>query len=135
VIVVDTNVIVPLVLRTSNTDVVERVYRAESLWCAPTVWRHELRNVLVQHCRRGFVEWQTASALVSRAEMQLEEYDFLVDSESVFQFARASGCAAYDAEFAVLAEGLDLPLLTWDRELLRALPDRAITPEAFLARR
>jgi predicted nucleic acid-binding protein len=133
-IVADTNVIVPLVVDTLNTAWADRLYEHDPEWCAPTLWRHELRNVLVQLCRSGGVDWGLAPSLIAKAERQLADADFLVDSEAVISFARRSGCAAYDAEFAVLAEGLDLPLLTWDRELLRALPGRAVTPEDYLAR-
>jgi predicted nucleic acid-binding protein len=135
VIVVDTNVVVPLVIEGPRSIVVERCYEMESVWCAPIIWRHELRNVLVRHCRAGVVDWSIAAALVADAELQLSETDHHVESDAVLRFARRSGCSAYDAEFGVLAEGLGLPLLTWDGKLLAALPGRAVTPEEFLARR
>jgi predicted nucleic acid-binding protein len=135
VIVVDTNVIAAIVIAEPRTAIARRCYLAESIWCAPSIWRHELRNVLVKGCRAGVVDWTDAVALMANAELQLADGDHLVESEAILRFARVSGCTAYDAEFAVLAEGLDLPLLTWDRELLAALPDRAVTPETFLARR
>lgn len=55
-----------------------------------------------------------------------------VATTGVLALALRSGCPAYDREYVALAEGLDVPLVTFDREVLRAFPNRAITPQAFL---
>ena len=133
-IVVDTNVILALAVPVSGTAVAQRVYDADDVWCAPVIWRQELRNALVGYCRAGLVGWDRAPVIMADVELQLAESDHEVESAAVLRFARYSRCTAYDSEFAVLAEGLDLPLLTWDRQLLAALPGRALTPEDFLAR-
>ena len=39
------------------------------------------------------------------------------------------GCSSYDAEFVVLAQALDCPLLTFDRKLLELFPALAVKPE------
>jgi predicted nucleic acid-binding protein len=135
VIVVDCNVVVPLVVHGPNTAVVERLYHADADWFAPTLMRYELRNTLVRYCRRGLLAWPDAAVLAAEAELQIGDPEYHASAAAILIFARDSGCTAYDSEYAVLAEGLDLPLLTWDRKLLAALPDRAVTPEEFLARR
>jgi hypothetical protein len=45
----------------------------------------------------------------------------------------ASRCTAYDLEFVALADELDVKLVTNDRELRAAFPDRAISPAAFVS--
>jgi predicted nucleic acid-binding protein len=134
VIVVDTNVILALAVPSAGTGAANRLYEIDGAWCAPSIWRHELRNALVRYCRASRLGWERAVLVMADAELQLAESDHQVESGAILRFARDSGCSPYDAEFAVLAEGLDLPLLTWDGELLRALPHRAVTPEDFLAR-
>jgi predicted nucleic acid-binding protein len=64
--------------------------------------------------------------------MLFNEHD--VASDDVLELAAASGCSAYDAEFAVLARELRVPLVTTDKELLEKFPDIAVGPERFLAR-
>lgn len=47
----------------------------------------------------------------------------------MLRLAADSGCTDYDCEFAVVACHLAAPLLTLDREVLRAFPDVAIDPD------
>jgi predicted nucleic acid-binding protein len=46
----------------------------------------------------------------------------------VLELAIRSGCSTYDAEFVVLAQQLQCPLLTFDRKLLQLFPDVALQP-------
>jgi hypothetical protein len=39
---------------------------------------------------------------------------------------------AHRCEYVALAEALDVPLVTEDREVLRAFPARAVSPEQFV---
>ena len=45
-----------------------------------------------------------------------------VESEAVLRLAASSGCSAYDCEFVAAAQQLDAPLVTADRDLLKAFP-------------
>ena len=42
--------------------------------------------------------------------------------------AHRYGCSGYDAEFVVLAQQLNCPLLTFDRKLLQLFADVALKP-------
>jgi predicted nucleic acid-binding protein len=44
-----------------------------------------------------------------------------------------STLTAYDAEFVALAAALSVPLVTGDKAVLKAFPDRALSMEAFLS--
>ena len=46
----------------------------------------------------------------------------------------ASPLTAYDAEFVALASALSVSLLTADKAVLKAFPDRALTMEEFVSR-
>jgi predicted nucleic acid-binding protein len=52
VTVVDTNVIAYLWIPGVATERAERLYRADPEWCAPLLWRSELRNLLAAYLRR-----------------------------------------------------------------------------------
>jgi predicted nucleic acid-binding protein len=49
----------------------------------------------------------------------------------VLELASRSGCSAYDCEFVALAQDLEVPLVTNDRQILKAFPTIAISPSAF----
>jgi predicted nucleic acid-binding protein len=68
-------------------------------------------------------------------QTKMRNAEYRLQSRAVLRFAREHRCSAYDAEYGVLAEQLDVPLITWDESLLRALPSRALTPEAFVGRK
>jgi predicted nucleic acid-binding protein len=56
----------------------------------------------------------------------LEGGEFEVDSRTVLELVRDSDCSAYDCEFVALALKLQTKLLTMDKKLLRAFPQRAM---------
>lgn len=67
--------------------------------------------------------WQKAIERFAMQEVQ-------VDGHQVLELAIHSGCSSYDAEFVVLAQQLQCPLLTFDRKLLQAFPDLAVRPDS-----
>jgi predicted nucleic acid-binding protein len=65
-----------------------------------------------------------------RSEMRSEH---LVPSASVFEIVGKSRLSAYDCEFVALASVLTVSLVTSDRAVLNAFPQRALSMEAFLS--
>ena len=65
------------------------------------------------------------------AEGALAGREHLVPSAPVLEIASKSRLSAYDCEFVALASVLSVPLVTEDKAVLKAFPDRALTMEAF----
>lgn len=124
-IVVDTNVIAYLYLPGDGTADAEALCRSDSEWVAPLLWRSELRNVLATQARAGRLEFDAAQSIQAEAEQLLQGREFAVDSAEVLRMAADTGCSAYDCEFVVLAEYLDVPLVSADRRLVERFPGRA----------
>lgn len=106
------------------------------VWCAPPLWRSELRNVLLQYVRAvdgqpstGEVTLGDAQRKMQIAETLIGDRTFEVDSASVLDEADATGLSAYDSEYVVLAKELGVSLVTTDGEILRGVPDVAVRPE------
>lgn len=119
-IVVDTNVTAYLWLPGDLTPAAENTLRGDSEWAVPLLWRSEFRSVLAGAVRNRRLTSDRAAAIAAAAEDQLRGREFAVESSEVLALAGSSGCSTYDCEFVALARALGVPLVTNDRELLRA---------------
>ncbi len=132
-IVVDSNVICYYALPGARTEVADRLRARDPEWCVPSLWRSEFRNVVVGQIRRGALDLAAAQELVALTEAMLRDNEFAVDSAAVLARAAETGCTAYECEYVVLAEELGVPLVTSDKQVLAAFPDRAVAPERHAA--
>ncbi len=131
-IVVDTNLIAYLLRGGEHTDVARAVYLRDHEWSAPIHWRSEFANVLARALRRKEISVEQAVEIHQLAAELLEGRQFTVPTERVFQLVATSPCSAYDCEFVALAQYLRTSLVTSDRDVLRAFPQIALSPERFL---
>jgi predicted nucleic acid-binding protein len=131
-IVVDSNVIAYCWLNTSLTDVAQLVRREEREWHVPLLWRSEMRNVLAGYIRRNQLTARDSVRIMSRVEEELAGHEHVIESAPVLALVRSTDLSAYDCEFAALALQLDVPLVTEDRAMLKALPRTAKSMAAFL---
>lgn len=129
-IVVDTNIIAYLYLPGEHTAAAEALLEREADWCAPILWRSELRNILAGYVRRKDISFEQAASLQAEAEGLLAGGEYEVESRAVLELVRDSNCSAYDCEFVALAMKLDTTLVTMDKKLLRAFPNRAMPMSA-----
>ena len=131
-IVVDTNVIHYCWVHGQNTEIAQAVRQKDHEWHAPILWRSELRNVLRAYLRRGLLTRAQIVEILSIADQALAECEHIIPDDLVLDVVASSALTAYDAEFVALATTLSVPLVTGDKAVLKAFPDRALTMEAFL---
>jgi predicted nucleic acid-binding protein len=131
-IVVDTNVIAYCWLRGERTPQAHRLRRLDADWHVPVLWRSEFRNVLTGYLRDGSLPAMQARQVMAAAEAAFARGEHHLPSDRVLDIVGRSRLSAYDAEFVALAEILDVTLVTEDRAILGAFPDRAIDIEAAL---
>lgn len=125
-IVVDTNAVIALVLRTEATEQARAWWRHDCDWHAPRLLLSELRNVLVGEIRRGQITVDHAAAITSAVGEQLRWTAECAD-ERVLAAAIAGNLSAYDAEFVAAAQATRCKLLTADKAILRAYPDLVLS--------
>ena len=130
-IVTDTNLIVHLTVRGEFSALAEAVYAADAAWIAPLLWRSEYRNTLMKYVQhRGMT---IGSALLSmRSAEEAVEHSYDVSSEKVLELAMQSKCSAYDCEYVALAMDSGMPLVTTDKQVLRAFPKIAVSMGKFV---
>lgn len=130
-IVVDTNVVAYLWIPGDQTQLSEKLLVRDRSWVAPTLLRSELRNVLVTNMRAGRLTLESGTRIAREVDAQFRNNLFAVGDDDVLRVAMESGCTGYDAEFAALALELEVPFVTTDKRLLKALPNVACSLESM----
>ena len=131
-IVVDTNLIAYLFIHGEHSAIAEKVFLKDSFWVAPILWRSELRNVLVKCLKEKSFQFEDAFQIMTEAESLMRQGEYMVDSLEVLRLASATHCSSYDAEFVVLAQEINIPLVTMDRKILKTFPKTALSLKRFI---
>lgn len=132
-IVADTNLLIYLYVQGQRTEEGEAVLQRDALWAVPLLWRSEFRNSLIGLVRTHALQLDDALTMIDEAERWMTGREYSVLSRQVLTLASRSGCSAYDCEFVALAQDLEVPLVTTDRQILKAFPTIAVSPSAFTA--
>ena len=130
-IVADTNLIAYLLIKGPHTTEAESVYDKDAEWAAPVLWRSEFRNVLITALRHTRLSLDEALDLMGQAERLMGDHERQIVSSRVLRLAAASGCSAYDCEFAALAQDLAVPLVTSDSTLIAKFKPIAVSMRIF----
>lgn len=130
-IVVDTNLIAYLLLGGEKTRRARSIFERDSKWAAPLLWRSEFRSVLGMFIRQRKLTSGKAMEFMNEAETLMQGEEYQVDSRRVIKLMDSSKCSAYDCEFIALAQHLDVPLITSDKQILKEFPDTAVSIESY----
>jgi len=131
-IVVDTNIIVPLHMTSESTGQALEILKKDAFWCSPPLWRSEFLNVLAVCLHRKSINLDQARQIMESALVTMAGSEISVSPLRVLELAHASTCSAYDCEFVGLAKELAVKLVTLDKQILAQFPGTAISPVEFL---
>lgn len=131
-IVVDTNILAHFWLPSDSTNLCDKLYQKDPQWVAPILWQSEFRNVVTLYLRKELIDLAEALLIMEKAELQMKDKQFQVNSVQVLHHVSQSTCSSYDCEFVSLAKDLDLKLITTDKQLLREFPKLANHPEKVI---
>jgi predicted nucleic acid-binding protein len=126
-IVVDTNLIVALAVKTGQSALAVSILERDAEWIAPPIWESEFRNALLGMIRAGIISQATAVAAHKFAAETVQVFSPFTGA--VLRIAETHHLTAYEAEFASLAEWLEIPCLSFDEHLLK--PALAIHSKKF----
>lgn len=131
-IVVDTNIIAYLYITGDRSNQATELFKADSHWSVPTLWRSEFRNVLSQYLRNDWLSFDDTLVIIDQAEILISGNEYQISSTQVMNLVNSSSCSAYDCEFVALAQQLKVPLITADKKLLREFADTAKSLDDYL---
>ena len=121
-ILVDTNIIAPLYVRSARSDAVRELFARDAVWRTEPLALIELSNVLITYERARYITAATARDCLNRAAAFLQPQLFRVSHQAALDAALRYGTTAYDARFLALAQQLGHRLVTEDAKLRAAAP-------------
>ena len=133
-ILVDTNVIAPLYLRSARSEAVAELFARDSLWRTEPLALIELSNVLISYERARYITAVMARECLNRAAAFLQPHLFRVTHQAALDTALRYRVTAYDGRFLALAQKLGRPLITEDAKLRAAAPKLTQSLAEALAR-
>jgi predicted nucleic acid-binding protein len=121
-LLVDTNIVVPLFVRSARTIDVQRLRQRDGIWRTEPFVLIEFSNILATYQRARYITAAVARDCLGRAEAFLQPYFFSITHEAALEFALRYHTTAYDARFLALANQLGRRLVTEDTRLRAAAP-------------
>ncbi|MEP6586827.1 MAG: type II toxin-antitoxin system VapC family toxin [Candidatus Udaeobacter sp.] len=121
-LVIDTNIIAPLYVRSARTDAVMKLFARDQIWRTEPLALIELSNVLVSYERARYITAASARDCLRRAAAFLQPHLFRVSHEAALDTALRYRVTAYDARFLAAAMHLNTRLVTEDKKLRDAAP-------------
>jgi predicted nucleic acid-binding protein len=121
-LVVDTNIIVPLYVRASASEAVRELRDRDAVWRTDPFALIEFSNVLTTYERARYLTKAMAKECLARAQSFLRPHYFSVTHEAALEHAVRYRLAAYDGRFLALAQQLGSQLVTEDAKLRAAAP-------------
>jgi len=121
-VLVDTNVIAPLYVRSARTEAVEELFARDAVWRTEPLALIELSNMLITYEGSRYITAATARDCLNRAAAFLQPHFFRVSHQAALEAALDYRVTAYDARFLALADQLGSRLVTEDARLRAAAP-------------
>lgn len=132
-IVVDTNVIAYLMIKGEFTDDANNVFKKDSDWIAPNLWKYEFLNILTTLINTKRAELNNVISYFKITNKLFPKLGKEPNFENVITISAKHKISAYDAQFVSLAMDLDIPLITHDKQLLGKFPDISQTMYQFIS--
>ena len=121
-ILVDTNIIAPLYVRSARMEAVKELLERDTFWRTEPLALIELGNLLITYERSHYITAATARDCLNRAVAFLLPHLFRVSHEAALDVALQYRVTSYDGCFLVVAQRLDRRLITEDAKLRAAAP-------------
>ena len=131
-IVVDTNIIVYLLIRGEWTAKALLLMDRDPEWIAPSFWRIEFLNVLMNYARPGKLTAGDVRAIGKNSFQLAHLREEPVEGDQALELALKYKISGYDALFLSLAQDHQTLCITQDKALRKAAPHLTKSLEEYL---
>ena len=132
-IVVDTNVVAYVLIEGEFTPSARELWKRDSEWRLPSLWRHEFLNLLATTVRQRGFAFSQAHSLWEKAIQLFSPLEDPIDMGQALQLATERAISAYDAQFITLAKELKTFCVTEDQRLWKLFPEQACSIRTYLS--
>lgn len=132
VIVVDTNILAYLLIKGDQTEKARRLLDRDRDWAAPSFWRIEFLNVLVNYAHYQNLTFKEVKPIWEASFHLAHLREEAVEAGHALDLAMEHKITGYDALFVALAQGLKTVCVTQDKALRKAVPHLTASLDEFL---
>jgi predicted nucleic acid-binding protein len=126
-IVVDSNVLAYLLIEGEKTPLARALFERDADWHSASFAPLELTNILATSIRVARLDDASANQALARALTLMENSLHELPHAQVLALANRLRISAYDALYLGVSIELGVPLVTEDRRLREAAPDRCLS--------
>jgi Predicted nucleic acid-binding protein, contains PIN domain len=131
-IVVDANLIGNLFIESKDSPLAIQVFEKDPDWYAPILWQSEVRSIVTSYFRHNLLTLEKAFRIMDEAHGLMMDHERFISSNLVLELVGTSKCTSYDCEYVALAKEMNLTLVTFDQQVVRAFPRIALFPQDFM---
>jgi len=131
-IVVDTNIISYLLIHGEQTHKARHLLERDSDWVAPSFWRIEFLNVLVNYSKYQKLSQTDIQAIWAFSFHLSHLREEPIEAGQALDLALKYKISGYDALFAALAQSLKTVCVTQDKAFRKSVPQLTVTLDEFL---
>jgi predicted nucleic acid-binding protein len=131
-IVIDANILIYSLIKCDQSPLVQRLHEKDADWRTAALCLHETLNVLATYLRRDVLKLAQCRTLLGHAGRFVQAAQCEVAMDSALAVAAQYAITGYDAQYVALAQSLNVPLITEDRKLRKAVPGIAYSMQEFL---
>lgn len=132
-IVVDANILIYSLIKCDQSSLIQKLRGKDVDWRTAALCLHETVNVLTIYQRREVLTLVQCRALLDHVERFIKVAQCKVVMDTALAVAAEYAITGYDAQYVALAQSLNVPLITQDRKLQKAVPGIAVSIQEFLA--
>jgi predicted nucleic acid-binding protein len=132
VIVVDTNILAYLLIKGDQTEKARRLLDRDRDWIAPSFWRIEFLNVLINYAHYQSLAFKEAKPIWEASFRLTHLREEAVEAGHALDLAMKHKITGYDALFVALAQNLKTVCVTQDKALRKAVPHLTASLDEFL---
>ena len=131
-IVVDANIVAYLMITGRKTALARKLRELEPSWAVPSLCKHEFASLLGQYVMGGGMPAEDIPELWDRFGLIINGHEHEIEIPAAVLLSCERNINVYDANYVLLAQRLDVVLVTENKQLATSCPAETSTMRQYL---